>query len=299
LSNESYPSNASQIFDSAKETARSLKELIQEVGPATVPSREEISKIHEELADLRGQLRVKPVEKSEVSKLRELLEFVVELQAHALPKHKEPELSDRDRMFLTLLKESGAEHESLRAIRDFIVRPERTSQPEQLGDKLMELARQNPELVERVSTTLERIVARILPTPRPGSTPSKAHVPGSRTENGTQSTPATAAQNEEPQMGITLDSFVLGIKEDIQEGNDPEDAIADAVMLFTEQPELAPVIVATLEKPNKELLAALYQATGARLDSLSNANEYLDGLRDGVRKRLRIPQADASKNATN
>jgi len=93
---------------------------------------------------------------------------------------------------------------------------------------------------------------------------------------------------------VTLDSFVLGIKEDIQEGNDPDEAVADAATLFTEQPELGPVIVGLFEKSNEELFALLREATGANLNRLSNANEYLDGLRDGVRKRLRIPQNAAS-----
>jgi len=105
--------------------------------------------------------------------------------------------------------------------------------------------------------------------------------------------------DEEEQAGVTLDSFVIGIKEDIQEGNDPDEAIADAATLFTEQPQFGPVIVGLLEKSNEELFVLLHQATGASLDRLSNANEYLDGLRDGVRKRLRIPQIDASKNGNN
>ena len=202
-----------------------------------------------------------------------------------------------------------------RAMRELIATPEHAAEPEGWRDKLMQVASQNPEIVERVSSTLERIVARILPGPRTGPTSTTAQTTQNRANTRSSQPPVVpgpfqrpahteapsseAASPNKEESTVTLDSFVLGIKEDIQEGNEPNEAIADAATLFSEQSELGPVIVGLLEKTNEELLAILRQATGASLDRLNNANEYLDGLREGVRKRLRIPQNESSHNSEN
>jgi hypothetical protein len=269
--------------------------------------------INQGLVELAAQLQAaKPEEKSEISRLRELMEFQRELQAQVIPQRSEPEISDRDRTLLTLMRETGAAQEFFRAMRELIATPEQVAEPVNWRDKVLEVASQNPQIIERVSNTIERIVARVLPNPRTVSVvtaestapiaerinpdPSQVHRSSTAAARSTQttqvSTPATQPAEEE--QSVTLDSFVLGIKEDIQEGNDPDDAVADAATLFTEQPELGPIILGLLEKSNAELFAVLHQATGAKLDRLSNANEYLDDLRDGVRNRLRIPQNESS-----
>jgi phosphoglycerate-specific signal transduction histidine kinase len=275
-------------------------------------SREEIAAmISQALKDLTSQLQAtKPDEKSEISRLRELMEFQQELLAQAIPQRGEPEISDKDRTLLTLMRETGAAQEFFRAMRELIATPEQVAEPANWRDRVLEVASQNPQIIERVSNTLERIVARILPNPQIASSAAAASAAPmaerSRSKMGRTSTtaaptretteespPATQAAEEGP-SGVTLDSFVLGIKEDIQEGNDPDEAVADAATLFSEQPELGPIIIGLLEKSNEELFAVMHQAIGAKLDLLSNANEYLDGLRDGVRKRLRIPQNESS-----
>jgi len=121
--------------------------------------------IKQALSDLATQIQtMKPEEKSEISKLRELMEFQRELQAQA-PQRNEPAISDRDRTLLTLMRETGAAHEFFRAMRELIATPEQAAEPERWKDKLMEVASQNPQIIERVSSTLERIVARVLPIP--------------------------------------------------------------------------------------------------------------------------------------
>jgi hypothetical protein len=306
-----------QTLNATAESIRAARELLRELAPPppSALSRDEISgMINRALSDSTAQLQAtKPEEKSEISRLRELMEFQRELQAQFISQRSEPEISDRDRTLLTLMRETGAAQEFFRSMRELIATPEQVAEHVNWKDRMLEVASQNPQIVERVSSTLERIVARVLPNPRiapPAKTVSSAPVSERRNPAPAQSSrestlsappsqtnqsPAPPAQAvEQEETGVTLDSFVLGIKEDIQEGNDPDEAIADAATIVTEQPELWPVVVALLQKPNEELLALLHQATGAQLDSLSNAQEYLDGLRDGVRKRVRIPQNDAS-----
>ncbi len=313
--------NPAQTLNAAADSIRAARELLRELAPAPQPgsfvSRDEISAmINQSLSDLAARLQAtKPEEKSEISRLRELMEFQRELQAQATPQRSEPEISDRDRTLLTLMRETGAAQEFFRAMRELIATPEQAAESVNWRDKLLEVASQNPQIIERVSNTFERIVARVLPNPRtvPLAAPTSAAPIAERSypnssqmhdapttaapaTDPTQASTVTTHSGDEAQSGVTLDSFVLGIKEDIQEGNDPDEAVSDAAMLFTEQPELGPVIIGLLEKSNEELLASLHQATGASLDRLRNANEYLDGLRNGVRKRLRIPQNDASKD---
>jgi len=311
--------NPAQTLNATADSIRAARELLRELAPAPRPdsviSRDEISvMINQSLGDLAAQLQAtKLEEKSEISRLRELMEFQRELLAQATPQGSEPEISDRDRTLLTLMRETGAAQEFFRAMRELIATPEQAAESVNWRDKLMEVASQNPQIIERVSSTLERIVARVLPNPRTvplaagssavpmaewsNANPSPMHN-ASTAAPPTKPTQASAAtaQSSEGQSGVTLDSFVLGIKEDIQEGNDPDEAVADAATLFTEQPELGPVIVGLLEKSNEELFGLLHQVTGATLSRLSNASEYLDGLRDGVRKRLRIPENADSQN---
>lgn len=313
-----------QTLNATADSIRAARELLRELASAeqanATVSRDEIcGMINRAMSDLTAQLQAtKPEEKSEISRLRDLMEFQRELQAQVIPQRSEPEISDRDRTLLTLMRETGAAQEFFRAMRELIATPEQVAEPVNWRDRVLEVASQNPQIVERVSNTLERIVARVLPNPRtlpvaaaasaapiaertnpnPSQTSPASTAAAPPTQTTQASTPATQPVGE-VQSGVTLDSFVLGIKEDIQEGNDPDEAIADAATLFTEQPELGPVVVALLEKSNEELVALLHQATGAKLDRLSNANEYLDGLRDGVRKRLRIPQNESSHNSEN
>jgi hypothetical protein len=311
--------NPVQALNATAESIRAARELLRELAPAEQPnqviSRDEISvMINQTLTDLLAQQKAKPEENSEISRLRELMEFQRELQAQTTPQSSEPEISERDRTLLTLMKETGIAQEFFRAMRELIATPEQAVEPESWRDKLMQVASQNPQIVERVSATLERIVARILPPARtisaaaasrpsmtsalPNPIPSQApDVPNASTppQSAAPASPAPPTeQNEREHEDLTLDDFIIGIKEDIQQGNDPAEAVADALTLMTEHPEHGPIILALLQKSNQELLALLHQATGARLDCLSNACEYLDGFRDGVRDRLETPDKNAS-----
>jgi hypothetical protein len=65
----------------------------------------------------------------EIAKLRELMDFQRELQAHTTLQPSEPKISDRDRTLLTLMRETGATEEFFRAMRELIATPEQAAEP--------------------------------------------------------------------------------------------------------------------------------------------------------------------------
>jgi hypothetical protein len=320
--NGSHPANISaQTSNATVEILRAAFEVLKDRKPAQQLSAgislEEISAINRRLDDLVAQVqRIIPVEKSDLSRARELMEFRRELLAEGAQRIVQPEISDRDRAMLMLLNDTGASQEVISKLGALLATPDQLSVPMNWPDKVLEAVSHNPQIIERFSNILERVVARVLPNPRIAPSARTASAPPASeriiSETSQVNHPTAPSVTQRPQASspvvqpieagqncVTLDTFVLGIKEDIQEGIDPDDAVADAVTLFSEQAELGPIILGLLEKSNEELFAVLHQATGAKLDGLSNANEYLDGLRDGVRKRLRTPEVDASKNGNN
>jgi hypothetical protein len=84
---------------------------------------------------------------------------------------------------------------------------------------------------------------------------------------------------------------VLGsIVTDLQDGNDPDDAINDIVRLTTSQTGFAPVIAGMMSEKNARLVQMLSEAKGVDLTQLVNADEYINALRDGLKKRIRLPE---------
>jgi hypothetical protein len=226
------------------------------------------------------------------------------------PAPREPELSDRQRLELAVIKETGAIKAIFQDLKAAIGTAEQVDKPEGLTDKIFGLLREavpfvapyvapviGPAVGEALSNALNRQgLAQQASGPQqassaPTSQPPVADVRSAPSMPPQQSPPPITTQMQAPgadaEGPMTLELFVLNLKTDLQENNDPDDAVTDAVKLITEQPQLLPTLEGLMIKPNDEVLALLSQATGTQLGQLANAHDYLDGLREGLRERMK------------
>jgi hypothetical protein len=106
-------------------------------------------------------------------------------------------------------------------------------------------------------------------------------------------------EETEPPQPLTVEKWLENIVRDIQNEDGPDDAVGELVRLVSENESLIPMASQLVQNSNDELLALLYQCSGANLSLLTNADKYLNDLRKGVRKRIKLSPVASVMPATN
>lgn len=227
------------------------------------------------------------------------------------PASQEPAVDDKTRAELYFLRETRAIPEMVKGLRDVLSAPERIDEPQSWTDKLLDFAKEfvpyigpvaGPIIGQRLIGLLGQMDDAALmqaagmqpaqPQQHPAYSPPQAY-PSSTT------VPAQAIGDEEESTLVTFEGVLEGIITDLQEGNEPAEAIDDTAKLTSLQPTLLPVIAKMMGQPNAQLVQMLSEAKGVDLTHLLNADEYIDALRDGLKKRIRLPELPAASVPTN
>jgi hypothetical protein len=139
-----------------------------------------------------------------------------------------------------------------------------------------------------------------------GAAPARQQQQPSPVQSGPTSQPEQSIESEEGgEQPATLEGVLRNLTFDIQEGNPPEGAVIAAIRLVSEHPEILPMVAEIIDTPNNQLLALLHQLTGADLTIVADAENYLNKLRAGLKKRIKFPSniqlrpAQATENGNN
>lgn len=239
------------------------------------------------------------------------------------PAPRETELSDRQRLELAVIKETGAIPAIFKELRQAMGTVDRVDEPESWTDKILDFAKEfvpyigpvaGPLIGQRLIGLLGKMddaalmqAAGIQPgqpqQPLQQQPPPPAQQHPMAAQQQAAPPPATAAQQpgagEEEAAAVTFEGVLEGIITDLQEGNEPDEAIDDIAKLTTLQPDFLPVIAKLIGQPNEQLVLMLSQAKGVDLTHLLNTDEYIDALRDGLKKRVRLPEMPAGGAPSN
>jgi hypothetical protein len=115
-------------------------------------------------------------------------------------------------------------------------------------------------------------------------------------EQQQQATPEAVSDEDAP---LTLNDIVSNIKIAIQANDKPDECVNDVAMFVSDNPAYAVSVEQMMGASNGELMGLIAAHTGADVSLLANANKFLDGLRKGVRARLRpqpVPSPMVSNN---
>jgi flagellar basal body-associated protein FliL len=285
--------------------ARDRRERAAQEQPGAIDMLREIEEIAERRAERDRQLR---------ESIRAEVAAMLPQQNSA---SSAPEQDPETQASVYFMKNTGAIKEMMRGVREVITSPERIDEPQSLSDKILDFAKGfipyvgpvvGPVVGQRLLSMLNKAddaslmqAAGVQPTQASATAqPQPQGAPPVADSQQPASTAPPTQPNQVSEAERTLEQFTLNVKADLQEDNDPDDAVSDVIKLRTEHPELIPTLEQLLVTPNDQLLAILSQATGAQLTQLTNANEYLDGLKNGVRARLQPVNVEAavSSNGT-
>lgn len=276
----------------AKAVARVLDERDRRAGASTPqPDPLAIAREVDELAERRAT-RDRALRAS----------LIAEIEARRPKENPAPreDLSDRQRLELAVIKETGAIPAIFRELRDAMGTVERVDEPRGWTDKVLDFAKEfvpyvgpvaGPVIGRRLISLLGKVddaaliqAAGVQPAQQPQeqqpAQPTDAPQP--------EATTTPSAEGEAP-AAITFESVLEGLVTDLQEGNDPEEAIGDIAKLVTAEPDYLPVVGKLMSQTNEQLIQLLGQAKGIDLSLLLNSGKYLNGLRAGLKKRIRLP----------
>jgi hypothetical protein len=230
-----------------------------------------------------------------------------------------PEMDPETQATVYFVKQTGALKEMLRATREVITTPEKIDEPQGWADRILDFAKEfvpyigpvaGPLIGQRLISLLGKVddatlmqAAGIQPGQQQQPPPPAQQHPAPAQQQAAPP-PVTAAQQpaageEEAASVVTFEGVLEGIITDLQEGNEPDEAIDDIAKLTTLQPDFLPVIAKLIGQPNEQLVLMLSQAKGVDLTHLLNTDEYVDALRDGLKKRIRLPELPAEGVPTN
>lgn len=289
--------------------ARERRERASQPQPGPLDLLREVEQLAERRADRDRQMR------------ESIRAEVTSMMPKEPPAPREAELSDRQRLELAVIKEAGAIPTIFKELRQAIGTVDRVDEPESWTDKILGFAKEfvpyigpvaGPIIGQRLISLLGKVddaalmqAAGIQPgqlqQPLQQQPPAQQYPMGAPQQ--TAPPPITAAQpaatGEAEVSTVTFEGVLEGIITDLQEGNEPDEAIDDIAKLTTLQPDFLPVIAKLISQPNEQLVQMLSQAKGVDLMHLLNTDEYIDALRDGLKKRVRLPAPPAGGAATN
>jgi hypothetical protein len=214
---------------------------------------------------------------------------------HAMmPKQSSAPESDAANQFLDNLDRFTQVAERIMPIRE--AQDERKGWLSQVADVVREVAEAAPTVVPLVGG----LVARGMATPPPPMSSPMGEV--QRVPSPQENVAAPMQQTEDSEAAMTIDVLITNIINDVQHDEAPDACVDDVVRLATEDTKWQPALAQILELPNVELLKTLKDAKGVDLSPLNNAGKFLDGLRKGVKARIKLqapPTAQAVANNGN
>ena len=254
----------------------------------------------EELADRRAERD---------RQMRESIraEIAAMMPKESAPQVTAPDLSDEQRLQIAFLNETGALPKMFKELREVLGTVDRVDEPETWLDWGKDLIREfiphvapivAPVVGGRLISLLSKFDDAALMQAAGGGQPTQAaEVSPDAPPPGAPMPPTQAAQQppsgEEEATQVTFESVLTGLITDLQESNEPDEGIDDIVKLITLQPAYLPVISKMILQPNAQLVEMLCKASGVDLTHLLNTDEYIDALRDGLKKRIRLPELSA------
>jgi hypothetical protein len=210
------------------------------------------------------------------------------------------------------MKQTGALKEMMRGVRDVITSPDRIDEPQSMMDKGLGFVRDllenpyigqvaGPVIANKLVAVLQHVAAGTLAqhvNSQAAPQPQQRPTPEAQTAPMPQTTVAAPEQQREgDDAPITIDIVLANIITDIQHDEVPDDCVDDVVRLATEDPKWQPALAQILELPNVELLKTLKDAKGIDLSPLNNAGKFLDGLRKGVKSRIKLQAPPTAQEA--
>lgn len=293
--------------------ARERRERAAQPQPGPLDLLREVEELAERRADRERQMR---------EAVREEIAAMVPKENSAA---REPELSDRQRLELAVIKETGAIPAIFKELREAMGSAERVDEPRSWSDKLLDFAKEFVPYIGPVAGPLigQRLIgilgqvddASLMQAAgiQPGQTqqPAQQQTPqpapqqalAAQQQQAAQATTTTAVQQPatvgEESGVVTFESVLEGIIADLQEGSEPDEAIDDIAKLTTSQPQFLPVIAKLIGQPNGQLVQMLGQAKGVDLTHLLDTDDYVDALRDGLKRRIRLPELPPESHAAN
>lgn len=167
--------------------------------------------------------------------------------------------------------------------------PPATSNPNATTfDKILgvasEVARAAPQILPQLAgmAVLQQTSARR----EPQAAPTMGEV--QRVSSPQENVAAPMQQTEGSEAAMTIDVLITNIINDVQHDEAPDACVDDVVRLATEDTKWQPALAQILELPNVEILQTLKDAKGVDLSPLNNAGKFLDGLRKGVKSRIKL-----------
>ncbi len=250
--------NPAQTINATADAIRQAKDLLRELTPEqstqAAATREDIAKLIEEAISKNQPALVR--EKTDLDRMRELMEFQRELQAQTAQNAPvaKSEMSDKERIELAMVKELRVVPEMFKAMRDALGTAESIDDPPSLASQIIGFVRDGvvpyvmPLLAPSVASKLAAMIAQVddnalAQTVAQQTQPAQsAAMPQSAPSPVVPSAVPASSNSALEQSSDPLDQFVLGIKTDIIENADPDEAIGDACRIYLEQPQYQSII---------------------------------------------------------
>jgi hypothetical protein len=310
--------SSAHSINGTTETIRATKELLKEFAPSSqvaTPSKDDIAQMIEAAVSKVAAQNTQTTQ-DPFAILERAIDLQRKLQPEA-PRAVEPTINPKDAAQLMLVKESGIIPEFMRNMRDMVHAPETVAEPETMVDKVLGFARDllenpfigstaGPAIANKlvavlqhvdVGTLAQHVNSQAASQPQQRPTPEAPPAPMPQT-----TVDVPEQQREGDDAAITIDIVLANIITDIQHNDVPDDCIDDVVRLATEDSKWQPALAQILELPNVEILKTLKDAKGIDLSPLNNAGKFLDGLRKGVKARIKLqapPTAQAAASNGN
>ncbi len=236
---------------------------------------------------------------------REELRLIL-AQQHSQPTQAQP--LDEETVLTKAVLSKGLLKRVVENAVDAIGSSESAGEPATLTDRLFGFASQfvpyvaplvAPVVGQRLVSILNQVddaslmgLASQAVQPQQQPQPQQVPVPPSPYMQQPQQVPVepTQQQSDDDDEPVTLDSVINFLIADLQDGDEPEGVINDIVRLTTSQPAYLPMIAEMVSQPNARLVQMLGEARRIDLSQLVNADAYLEALRAGLKKRIRLPE---------
>jgi hypothetical protein len=216
---------------------------------------------------------------------------IAAMQPRDNPARREPELSDRQRLELAVIKETGAVTAIFHELRGALGTVEHVDTPETWGDWFKDVARDFvPHVAPMVAPLIGQRLTGLLGSVDNATIMQTFAPPQNDAQPGAQEQPQAASDPLTPVLRLLIDELTSDA--DVNRSCDALDG------LLKSHPEYAPTVAGLLEKSSLELVAMLAQLGGAHwLPKLPHGILWCDSLKDEVRERAGIIEGDESEES--
>ncbi len=244
----------------------------------------------------QGQPSAMDILRETRQQLREEREAVrAEIQS-MLPKEnpaaREPELTDKQRLELAVIKETGAISQIFGTLREAMGTVERVDEPRSLTDKLLDFAGQyvlpivGPYVGPVVGPVLAQKAASFVGAVDPNALAQQIQQPQQTQESAAQ--PAAAAPHSlPPQVGPTPEQALINalnvVVTGLRRGKRPGASADTLDELLAKYPQFQSQVDQLISTPDSLVLAELSRVSGEDLSVYTGALEFIAALKDELR----------------